>query len=68
MDIPTDLAALDLDTLVGMPIEQAAALVESEGGFVRVAAPGQAVTLEYRSDRVTLLVQDGIVVRQVGIG
>ncbi|MDQ1730354.1 MAG: Peptidase inhibitor family [Pseudonocardiales bacterium] len=68
MDIPADLADLDLDALIGMPIEQATAVVESEGGFVRVAAPGQAVTLDYRPDRVTLVVQDGIVVRQVGIG
>jgi hypothetical protein len=68
MNIPAGLAELDLDTLVGLPLSEATALVEREGGFVRATAPGQAVTLDYRSDRVTLLVQDGMVVRQVGIG
>jgi hypothetical protein len=35
---------------------------------LRVVAPGDAVTLDYRPDRVTVVVQDGLVTSHLGIG
>jgi Potato inhibitor I family len=68
MEPNPQLAALDLDGLVGRPIGEATATVERAGGHVRAVAPGSAVTADYRPDRVTLVVQDGRVVSVFGIG
>lgn len=68
MEPPQSLQNLDLDTLVGLPVERARVVVEEAGGVLRAVAPGDVVTLEYRSDRVTVLVIDGEVIESRGIG
>lgn len=65
---PTALLELDLGRLVGLPVAAAAHEIERAGGQLRAVAPGQAVTLDYRPDRVTLTVRDGIVTAEHGIG
>jgi hypothetical protein len=66
--VPRALAALDLDALVGQSVEEARAAVHDAGGVLRAVAPEDAVTLEYRPDRVTVVVEDGRVVSHHGIG
>ena len=68
MNAPQTLQDLDLDALVGEPIDRAQEAVEAAGGTVRRVAPGGAMTLDYRSNRVTLVVEDDRVVRSLGIG
>jgi hypothetical protein len=63
-----ELAALDLTALVGRSVDEARRIVEAVGGRVRVVAPHQPVTLEYREDRVTLIVVDDVVRDVTGIG
>ncbi len=48
--------------LVGMPEEQALAVAQAEGRFVRVAT-GDGMSGEAMPARVTLWVDDGVVVR-----
>ena len=67
-DTPTALAALDLDELVGGPVQSAQDRIESAGGRLRAAARNQPLTMDYRPDRVTLIVEDDVVVSVVGIG
>lgn len=63
MSDPTHrLADLDLTALVGLPVEQAREAVTAAGGVTRTVEPGGMVTLDYRADRVTLVVEDGRVV------
>ncbi len=54
---PVALLELDLDDLIGLPVDKARALLESAGGRLRAVAPGQAVTMDYRGDRVTATVE-----------
>ncbi len=68
MDTSQSLQALDLDALVGQPVADAQAAVEAAGGATRIVAPGDAVTLDYRPDRVTILAEDGRVVERPTIG
>jgi hypothetical protein len=68
MAIPTELSDLDLNDLVGTPLDQARRTIEAAGGVVRAVAPKQPVTLEYRENRVTLIVVDGMVEEVIGIG
>jgi potato proteinase inhibitor type I family protein len=68
MAIPTELNALDLNDLVGTPLDQARLTIERAGGVVRAVAPKQPVTLEYRENRVTLIVVGGVVSEVIGIG
>jgi hypothetical protein len=50
---------LDLQSLVGKPIEEARAIVTAAGCATRTIAPGDIVTADFRPDRVTLIVEDG---------
>jgi len=65
---PDALTRLDLDALVGQSVEEARAAVYDAGGVLRAVAPGEAVTLDYRADRVTVVVEDGRVASHHGIG
>jgi hypothetical protein len=65
---PEALARLDLDALVGQSVEEARAAVHDVGGVLRAVAPQDAVTLDYRPDRVTVIVEDGRVTSHLGIG
>jgi hypothetical protein len=67
MEPPQSLKDLDLDGLIGLPVDRARAIVEEAGGVLRAVSPGDAVTLEYRSDRVTTVVVDGEVIETNGI-
>jgi hypothetical protein len=66
--VPDALQHLDLDALVGQSLEEARAAVEDAGGVLRAAGPNDAVTLDYRPDRVTVVVEDGRVTSCYGIG
>jgi hypothetical protein len=66
--IPAELAALDLEALVGTRVEEATRIIEAAGGKVRALAPEQPMHLDYRQDRVTLVIVDGVVRRVLGIG
>jgi hypothetical protein len=68
MEPPQSLQDLDLDGLIGLPVERARAIVEEAGGVLRAVSPGDAVTLEYRPDRVTVAVVNGEVIESNGIG
>ncbi|MEU9127670.1 I78 family peptidase inhibitor [Kitasatospora sp. NPDC048540] len=49
---------------VGLPVERARELAVRLGvETVRELAPGALITLEYRADRLNLLVRDGVVER-----
>lgn len=65
---PHDLLALDLTALVGRPVEDARQVVEAAGGRLRTVAPGGALTMDYRPDRVTLEVIDDLVTAVHGLG
>ncbi len=62
------ITEFDLGVLVGLPVDEARRSVEQAGGTLRPVAPNQAVTLDYRAERVTVLVEDGVVTRAVGRG
>lgn len=68
MDIPQSLQDLDLPSLVGRSVAEARQNVEGAGGVARLVAPGGAVTADYRSNRVTLIVDEDRVVGTTGIG
>ena len=68
MEPPQGLKGLDLDALVGLPVERARTIVDQAGGVLRAVAPGDVVTLEYRPDRVTVVVVNGEVIESNGIG
>jgi hypothetical protein len=59
---------LNLDELVGRSVDEARAAVVAAGGTLRAVTADQAVTADYRPHRVTLLIEDGRVVRNLGIG
>jgi hypothetical protein len=68
MDIPQSLQDLDLPSLIGRPVAEARHSVEGAGGVARLVAPGGVVTADYRSNRVTLIVDGDWVVGTTGIG
>lgn len=68
MTVPQALQELDPASLVGLPLDEAAELVTAAGGHVRAVPPGSVVTADYRPDRVTLIVEHGLVVECAGIG
>ena len=68
MDIPQSLQDFDLPSLIGRPVAEARHSVEGAGGVARLVAPGGAVTLDYRPNRVTLIVDEDRVVGTRGIG
>lgn len=59
---------LNLDALVGRPVAEARSAVAEAGGTLRTVSADQAMTAEFRPQRVTLLVADGRVVGNLGIG
>jgi hypothetical protein len=67
-DTPRALADLDLQALVGVSHSQARAAIEAAGGQLRAIHRNQPVTLEYRPNRVTLVVVNDQVVSVIGIG
>lgn len=68
MTVPQSLQDLDLRGLIGLPLDEAAELVTAAGGHVREVPPGGLLTADYRPDRVTLIVEHGLVVECPGIG
>lgn len=68
MEPSAGLRTLDLSSLVGRSLDEARAVVETAGGRVRVVGPGDPVTADYRADRVTLIVENGVVTEIAGIG
>ncbi|UQX88357.1 serine protease inhibitor [Jatrophihabitans telluris] len=68
MTTPTALSALNLQDLVGLPADEAAARVERAEGIVRRIPRGGLMTMDYRANRVTIVVEDGVVTEVVGIG
>jgi hypothetical protein len=68
METPALLQALDLNGLVGKPVDEARTLIEAAGGAARIVGPDDAVTQEYRSNRVTLVAEDGKITAVGGIG
>jgi hypothetical protein len=68
MEPPQSLQNLDLDGLIGLPVDRARAVVEEAGGMLRAVAPGDVLTMEYRADRVTVVVVNGEVIESHGIG
>lgn len=65
MEPPRELAGLDL---IGLPVDRARELVENVGGVLRAVAPGDAIRLDYRTNRVTVIVVDGEVIESRGVG
>jgi hypothetical protein len=63
--IPPSVAALDLQTLIGLSEEEARLVVEGAGGHLRAIPRGGAVTADYRGDRVTVVIG---IVEVLGIG
>jgi hypothetical protein len=59
---------LDLPALAGRSVEEARAIVAAAGGVTRTVEPGGSVTLDYRPDRVTLVVAGGRVVATPTVG
>lgn len=54
----------DEQRYVGLPAERAEALARTRGwASVRVLAPGEAMTMDYREGRLNLAVRDGVVER-----
>jgi hypothetical protein len=68
MEAPLALQELDLTALVGRPVAEAREAVEAAGGALRTVAPGGSMTMDFRSNRVTLAVVDETVVDVVGRG
>jgi hypothetical protein len=68
MEPPPGLQDLDLDALIGQPVDRAREIVEAAGGTLRAVAPGAALRLDYRPDRVTAIVVAGEVIEVRGIG
>lgn len=68
MEPPQSLRDLDPHALIGLPVDRARAIVEDAGGVLRAVAPGTAITLEYRADRVTVVVVDDEVIESSGLG
>jgi hypothetical protein len=68
MEVPETLQQLDLEAFAGRPVEEVRDAVEAAGGALRVVAPDGAMTADYRPSRVTVVAEDGIVLRSLGIG
>lgn len=55
---------LDPDDFVGLPGERAGELATERGWLARVLPPGAMMTMDFREDRINLLLDDtGTVVR-----
>jgi hypothetical protein len=65
---PMSLLELNLDELIGLTPDVATERVAAAGGHLRAIGPGQMVTLDYRGDRVTAIVEDGHISAVQGIG
>lgn len=68
MESPQALRELDLDALIGRPVDEAREIVERAGGTLRAASPGDALRLDLRPSRVTVLIVNGEVIEHRGIG
>lgn len=62
------LADFDPESLLGLPRAEARRRVEAAGGVLRAVAPGAVVTLDYRSNRITVTVEDDLVTAVNGVG
>ena len=67
-DVPNELLALDLNSLVGLTAIEARSLVESHGGQLRTYAQGEALRMDLRPNRVTVLIENDRVRSVQGIG
>jgi hypothetical protein len=64
---PSEVAAeaarrFQIDTLPGRTIDEARAIVEAARGHFQPYSAGDALTAEFRTDRVRALIEDGRVV------
>jgi hypothetical protein len=50
---------LDLESLVGTPVDEARAVVTAAGGVTRTVAPGGVITADFQPNRITLVVEGG---------
>ncbi|MBF9042582.1 hypothetical protein HKCCE4037_04550 [Rhodobacterales bacterium HKCCE4037] len=55
-----ECGAAGLQGLVGQTAA-IAELLEFPGQVVRIVGPGDAVTMDYRSDRLNILIEDGLI-------
>ena len=55
--------AVDLDTLIGLPVADAKNLAEAEGVRVKVVIEGELTSAERGINRIVLIARDEIVVR-----
>ena len=67
-EVPRELLALDLNSLVGLSGDQAKLLVEDHGGQLRIYGPGDALHMDFRPNRVTVLIEDDHVLSVRGFG
>lgn len=63
MTSPEESPADVTEPYVSLTIEEARLRAEREGRSIRVLAPGDLVTMEYREGRVNVTAVDGIVIR-----
>ena len=56
-------ARFQVESLVGLPVEEARQRIEAVGGHFQAHTAGQAMTADFRTDRVRALIEDGRVIR-----
>lgn len=61
-------ATANAAALVGLPAAAAEQEAADAGLAVRIAGPGAVLTLEHRTDRVTLAIDEAGLVRAVSVG
>ena len=65
--VPEALGQLDLDSLIGLSVAEARALVEGAGGRLRAVRRDQAFDLSYSPGRVTVSIEDDRVTSVLGL-
>lgn len=61
-NVPESLRELNVQALVGQPVDEARHLIEAAGGEVWTVEPGAAMDASLRPRRVVLTISDGRVV------
>jgi hypothetical protein len=74
LKIPATLRALDREQLVGCSLDEAQRIVQTAGGIFRAIGIDEhqglptAITADWRPDRITVVIEQGRVVQEMGIG
>lgn len=74
LKIPAALRALDREELVGCSLDEARRIVEAAGGRFRAIGIDEhqglpvAITADWCPDRITVVIERGRVVQEMGIG